>query len=174
MKKKKTIVAIIGASGSGKTVLSLEMKRYGYPVICSYTTRPMRTGEVSGIDHIFVDEKDMPDKSEMLAYTYFGGYHYWAEKKQVDDVLPTLYVIDEKGLIDLKNNYKDEYNIYVVYVTRTNNDVDQNRKDRDNDRVKIDPSEIDLEIYNDYSNVNDFLDHAGKGFAAVLDTIFLD
>ena len=57
MSKKKTIVAIIGASGSGKTVLSLEMKRYGYPVICSYTTRPMRTGEVSGIDHIFVDEK---------------------------------------------------------------------------------------------------------------------
>ena len=71
-----TIVAIVGASGSGKTQLTLYAQRFGYPVICSYTTRPMREGETNGVEHIFVTEDKMPTKDNMLAYTFFGGYHY--------------------------------------------------------------------------------------------------
>lgn len=165
----KTIVAIIGASGSGKTQLSLYANKFGYPVICSYTTRPMREGETNGVEHIFVTEDNMPTKDKMLAYTFFGGYHYWAEKSQVDNELPTLYVIDEKGLIDLKQNYKNEYKIFCVYVTRTDNDVDQKRKDRDNDRVEIDPSDIDMNIVNDYPNLEDFLENEGRKLVMKLD-----
>ena len=105
----------------------------------------------------------------MLAYTFFGGYHYWAEKSQVDNELPTLYVIDEKGLIDLKQNYKNEYKIFCVYVTRTDNDVDQKRKDRDNERVVIDPSDIDMNIVNDYPTLEDFLENEGKRLVMKLD-----
>ena len=158
----KTIVAIVGASGSGKTQLSLYANKFGYPVICSYTTRPMREGETNGVEHIFVTEDKMPTKDKMLAYTFFGGYHYWAENSQVDDNLPTLYVIDEKGLIDLKQNYKNEYKIFCVYVTRTDNDVDQKRKDRDNDRVGIDPSDIDMNIVNDYATLDDFIENGSQ------------
>lgn len=158
----KTIVAIIGASGSGKTQLSLYANKFGYPVICSYTTRPMREGETNGVEHIFVTEDQMPSKDKMLAYTFFGGYHYWSEKSQVDDNLPTLYVIDEKGLVDLKSKYKDEYNIFCVYVTRPNNDVDKKRQERDNDRIKIDPADIDMEIVNNYNSLKKFLEIEGK------------
>ena len=165
----KTIVAIVGASGSGKTQLSLYANKFGYPVICSYTTRPMREGETNGVEHIFVTEDNMPTKDKMLAYTFFGGYHYWSEKSQVDNELPTLYVIDEKGLIDLKQNYKNEYKIFCVYVTRTDNDVDQKRKDRDNDRVGIDPSDIDMNIVNDYPTLEDFLENEGRKLVMKLD-----
>ena len=165
----KTIVAIIGASGSGKTQLTLYAQRFGYPVICSYTTRPMREGETNGVEHIFVAEDNMPTKDKMLAYTFFGGYHYWAEKSQVDDNLPTIYVIDEKGLVDLKFNYKDEYKIFCVYVKRPNNDVDQKRKDRDNDRVGIDPSDIDMNIVNGYPTLEDFLENEGRKLVMKLD-----
>lgn len=158
----KTIVAIIGASGSGKTQLSLYVSKYGFPVICSYTTRPMREGETDGVEHIFVTEDQMPRKDEMLAYTFFGGYHYWAEKSQVDDNLPTLYVIDEKGLVDLKKRSKGEYNIFCVYVTRLNNDVDDTRKERDHDRIEICDDDIDMKIVNDYSSLEDFLENEGK------------
>ena len=158
----KTIVAIVGASGSGKTQMSLYLNRLGYPVICSYTTRPMRKGEINGIDHIFVKEDEMPEKTEMLAYTFFGGYHYWAEKSQVDDKLPTLYVIDEKGLIDLKKNYANDYNIFCVYVTRPDNDVDQKRKDRDKERIEIDQSDIDMTVVNDYPTLDGFLENEGQ------------
>lgn len=165
----KTIVAIVGASGSGKTQLSLYANKFGYPVICSYTTRPMREGETNGVEHIFVTEDKMPTKDKMLAYTFFGGYHYWAEKSQVDDNLPTLYVIDEKGLVDLKSNYKDEYKIFCVYVKRPNNDVDKKRQERDNDRIKIDPADIDMEIVNDYNSLKEFLEVEGQRLVMKLD-----
>ena len=168
----KTIIAIIGASGSGKTQLSLYASHFGYPVICSYTTRPMRESETNGVEHIFVTEDQMPSKDKMLAYTFFGGYHYWAEKAQVDDNIPTLYVIDEKGLVDLKSKYKDEYKIFCVYVTRPNNDVDKERQERDNDRIKIDPSDIDMEIVNDYNSLKEFLEIEGQRLVMKLDIDF--
>lgn len=167
----KTIVAIIGDSGSGKTQLSLYVNRLGYPVICSYTTRPMRKDETDGVDHIFVSDDNMPSKDKMLAYTFFGGYHYWAEKSQVDDKLPTLYVIDEKGLVELKDRYSNEYNIFCVYVTRYNNDVDSERKERDKDRIKLDPLSIDMNIINDYPSLEDFLNVEGKRLVEKLKTL---
>ena len=47
-------------------------------------------------------------------------------------------------------------------MTRTDNDVDQKRKDRDNDRVGIDPSDIDMNIVNDYPTLEDFLENEGR------------
>jgi guanylate kinase len=152
--KKKTIIAIVGPSGSGKTTLSLFLYgRYGIPYVCSYTTRPMRDGEMNGVEHIFVTEDDVPDQSEMIAYTVFGGYQYWATKSQVKDV--TSYVIDEKGLIYLKEKFGDEFNVLTVYVTRENNDTDQSRKDRDNDRIMFDESEYDLVLCNNFLTKSD-------------------
>jgi guanylate kinase len=147
--KKKTIIAIVGPSGSGKTTLSLFLYgRYGIPYVCSYTTRPMRDGEMNGVEHIFATENDVPDRSEMIAYTVFGGYQYWATKSQVKDV--TSYVIDEKGLVYLMEKFGDEFNIFSVYVTRENNDTDQERMDRDNDRILFDESEYDLILHNNF------------------------
>ena len=155
---KKTIIALVGASGSGKTALSMRLKKKGYPVICSYTTRPMREGEIYGVDHIFATDKDVPPIENTLAYTFFGGYHYWASKNQVDDYIPTIYVIDEKGLIDLRSKYKDEYNITCVYITRPYNDVDKERQDRDNGRVSLNDNDIDLRICNNYNDVETFVE----------------
>jgi guanylate kinase len=159
---KRTIIAIVGPSGAGKTTLSLAMYgKYDLPYIASYTTRPMRDGEINGVEHTFVSESDMPDRSEMIAYTYFGGYHYWATKSQVK-YKPTTYVIDERGLIELKERFSNEFNIVSVYVTRINNDVDQERIDRDADRIILDESEYDIVISNHYDNVDDFIKFASK------------
>ena len=149
--KKKTIIAIVGPSGSGKTTISLYLYGiYGIPFVCSYTTRPMREGETDGVEHIFVTDNDVPDKSEMIAYTVFGGYQYWATKSQVKDV--TSYVIDEKGLSYLREKFGDEFNIISVYVTRENNDVDAERLDRDKDRILFDESEYDIVLHNNFAS----------------------
>jgi hypothetical protein len=72
----------------------------------------------------------------------------------------------------LKSKYKDEYKIFCVYVTRPNNDVDNERQERDNDRIKIDPSDIDMEIVNDYNSLKEFLEIEGKRLVMVLDIYF--
>lgn len=75
------LITIIGPSGAGKDTVALMLSAIlGYKVICSYTTRPMREGEVDGKEHYFVKECNV-QKSEMLAYTRYGNYEYWTEKK---------------------------------------------------------------------------------------------
>ena len=87
--------------------------------------------------------------------------------------MPTLYVIDEKGLFELKDKYKDVYNIFTVYVTRPNNDVDQSRKDRDRDRITLSADDIDLKIVNNYPDVKSFLDNETLKLVRILDDLYL-
>lgn len=158
MKTKKTIIiAIVGPSGSGKTTLSLYLNEYlRIPAICSYTTRPMRPGEKNGREHIFV--KDFPhDPAETLAYTFFGGYHYWTMPEQVEGFQLCTYVIDEKGLLELKEKWSDKFEILSIYIVRPNNDgIDRERLDRDRDRICINPDEYDVTVRND-KDLNSFL-----------------
>lgn len=159
---KRTIIAIIGESGTGKTSLSLYLnEHYGIPYVCSYTTRDKRIDEIDSVDHNFVKIEDMPSKEDMLAYTYFGGNHYWAEKNQIQDI-PTTYVIDEKGIMDLKERHGSEFDIICIYIKRTNNPVDIKRRGRDKERITINESLYDLVIENNYSTKEEFCKNASE------------
>lgn len=144
------LICIVGESGSGKTTIAQLMEKYGIPTIHSYTTRPMREGEKDGVEHIFIDAEEMPDKEEMLAYTKFGGYEYFALKSQVKKPLCT-YVIDEDGLINLNNEHGKDYMIYSMYVERKDNKVDEERKERDKGRTVIPPEKYSYIFHNDLS-----------------------
>lgn len=114
--EKLKIMCIIGGSGCGKTLASLHLKYHkDANVICSYTTRPPRETEVEGRDHHFIDI--VPDKTELIAYAHFGGHYYYATKWQVFGPC-TVYVIDEKGLENLRQDFGDVYDIYTVLIKR--------------------------------------------------------
>lgn len=148
------IIAIVGPSGSGKTTMANIMQENGIPTIVSYTTRPMREGEANGREHWFVDEKQIPPKSEMLAYTKFGGYEYWAKCSQVKKLC--TYVIDEVGLRELIKEYGWRYIIFSIYLDRTletrlQDGIDEERCNRDKEREQIDSSEYNCTINNHYT-----------------------
>lgn len=149
--KKKKILCIVGESGAGKTLVSLHLKyKLGANVICSFTTRPPRETEVEGRDHHFIDI--VPPKDQMLAFTVFGKYKYYALKSQVYGPL-TVYVIDEDGLVDLIENHGNEYEIYSIYIKRRwglkrRSGVDITRIQRDRCRTKIDLSFYNFVIEN--------------------------
>lgn len=150
MDKKLKIMCIVGESGCGKTLASLHLKyKLGANVICSFTTRPPRPTEVEGRDHHFIDI--VPDMSELIAYTRFAGNIYYAAKWQVFGPC-TVYVIDEKGLALMKEDYSDEYDIYTVLLKRKklkrrHAGVTLSRMNRDIERV-IDENDYDYVVEN--------------------------
>lgn len=150
---KPLIICIVGASGSGKTTASLILqKQFDWNTVVSYTTRPMRKGEINGVDHWFVST--VPDKDKMCAYTKFGGYEYWTLWEQFKSIYPSVYVIDEKGLIDLQSKEQSPFSFNLMTIKMKRNDleaIEQDRKDRDKERISLPDSFYDYIINNNGS-----------------------
>ena len=144
------LITITGPSGAGKdTVARILSEMGGYQVLCSYTTRPKREGEIDGVEHHFVEKCDVPH-DKMLAYTQYGGYEYWTTIDQVTD--RTIYVIDEDGLKSLCKKFPD-IELFKIFVsarenTRLYRGVSQERIDRDKQRELMPLSFYDAVIFN--------------------------
>ena len=150
---KQKIIAIMGPSGAGKdTVANILSIALNIPLLCSFTTRPMRDGEVNGKEHFFVKECKTP-KEKMLAYTEYGGYEYWTEIDQVKDA--AIYVIDERGFLGICENFPDIelMSIYVAAKPETLKDrgIAPERTNRDEYRVSLDINSFDYVISNNSS-----------------------
>lgn len=157
------LITIIGPSGAGKdTVARMLSEMGGYKVLCSYTTRPKRDGEIDGVEHHFVDKCDVPH-DKMLAYTKYGGYEYWTTIDQVTD--KAIYVIDEDGLKALRKKFPDiEFFSICVSAresTRLCRGVSQERMDRDNKRKCLPLSFFNAVIFNNDSR-GDLLDEVQR------------
>ncbi|MFW5563451.1 MAG: guanylate kinase [Prevotella sp.] len=147
---KTVILCIIGASGSGKTTIEGKLVRYRpgtYNRIVSHTTRPMREDEVQGREHIFTTPDERPPREQMLAYTRYGEYEYWADEADIVPDCVNTYVIDVDGYHYLKEHFGDRYDIRVMYVRRRNNTVDSERRNRDRGRLTLNAEDVDV-LYN--------------------------
>lgn len=147
------LITITGPSGAGKdTVARMLSDLGGYKVLCSYTTRPKREGEIDGVEHHFVEKCDV-QHDKMLAYTQYGGYEYWTTIDQVTD--KAIYVIDEDGLKVLCKKFPDIelFNICVSAQegTRLRRGVSQERMDRDKKRKRLPLSFFNAVIFNNDS-----------------------
>lgn len=152
----KEILCIVGESGSGKTMAQEYISQmYSIYLIESYTTRPRRTPDEKG--HTFVNEEyfSTVKEEDMIAYTKFGDFHYWCEKKNVED--KNIYVIDEDGLNMLKKNFGKEYSIHSLKIN-TNNEqkrlrgISPERIARDEGRFVMTDKDFDFVINNNHSS----------------------
>ena len=147
------LITITGPSGAGKdTVARMLSEMGGYKVLCSYTTRPKRDGEIDGVEHHFVEKCNVPH-DKMLAYTMYGGYEYWVTIDQLTD--EAIYVIDEAGVKDLCERFPD-IELFKICVsaresTRLSRGVSQDRIDRDKQRKLMPLSFYDEVIFNNDS-----------------------
>lgn len=115
------MLVILGESGSGKSTLEKYIIENTYfKKAISYTTRPMRNGEVNGVDYYFVDEDEF-NKLESEGFfletaSYSANWRYGLPKSECTN--DRIAILTPKGLRKVKEYIKDnqELHIYSVYL----------------------------------------------------------
>lgn len=117
---------LVGHSASGKDYMAMELQKLGYTKSVSYTTRPIRKGEVNGIDYNFIsidDFKKMIDDDKMYNYEVFKGDWYYGDSIDNWDK-DTLFIKNTMGVNKIKKEDRDK--CIVIYL----NIPEQIRRDR--------------------------------------------
>ena len=103
------IIAIIGRSGSGKSTLAKELAiDLNANIIKSFTTRDLRDEYDDHTQSTHQQyEIDKNNNKAIAIYESKYGHVYWSTTDQVVQNMVNIYVIDYKGLIQLRNFYKE-------------------------------------------------------------------
>lgn len=151
VKRDGVLFVISAPSGAGKTTLCKEIVDIipGLRHSVSYTTRPMRKGEVDGVDYHFVDAQTF---AGMVAVDAFAE---WAEVhgNRYGTVLATLDVarqagcdllldIDCQGAVQLKSKQAHGVNIFILPPSMT--ELGRRLRERQSDSDAV----IDLRLAN--------------------------
>jgi len=171
------VLVLSGPSGAGKSSLikKIENDIGDYYFSISTTTRPMREGEVEGIDYYFVSKeefiKDIEDDNFLEHATVHGNY-YGTSLKPVRKALSkgklVIFDIDVQGNMAIKNRLGDITT--SVFITPPSlSELESRLKNRSTDsdeviigRLKMAKREIQRISEYDYLVVNDDLDVAAK------------
>ncbi len=178
------ILVLSGPSGAGKSSLikkiSDDIGDYYFSI--STTTRPIREGEVDGVDNFFVSkeefEKDI-EADNFLEYATVHGNYYGTSLKPVREALNkgqlVLFDIDVQGNDIVQNRMGDL--ITSVFISTPTLSILKNRLESratdsqeiiDN-RIKMAKKEIQRISEYDYLIVNDVLDEAAEKLKTIVD-----
>ena len=107
------IYCILGMSGTRKTTIARRVaKELKIPLVISYTSRPIRSGETQDVDYHYVDNKHFDENKddfiEMREYEVYDGsiWKYGYKKSSFNDKNKDyLVVIETEGYKAFKNYF---------------------------------------------------------------------
>ena len=113
------IVALIGESGSGKdSVLREFLIRYPEcHKIINHTSRPMREGEVQGVNYHYVSSEEFNKfiwNHDLVENACFNGWYYGTSKTALDENKINIGVFNPKGVEQLLEN--EDCDVLVLWV----------------------------------------------------------
>ena len=118
-----TLFIVSAASGAGKTSLvrALIERLEGLQVSISHTTRPMRPGEVDGMNYHFVNEPqfiDMENSGAFLEYAKVFNHRYgtsasWV-KAALDRGTDVILEIDWQGARQITQKHPEAVGIFII------------------------------------------------------------
>lgn len=114
------IIALIGEAGSGKdrTMQAVLEADPSLHEIISCTTRPMRQGEINGVNYYYYSLTEFKNKinsEEMLEYTIFNNWFYGTSYDSVREDMINIGVFNPDGIKSLLN--RNDCNVIVFYIT---------------------------------------------------------
>ncbi len=176
------IIVLLGASGSGKSIIENELAiHHGFEKIISYTTRKSRDGEINGKDYYFTNNQTF---NEMLKDGLFAEYNEYTQGRMYGTLISDyaddnkVVVLTPNGLRQLKQKCPKD-NIFTVFVkaslgTRIKRYIDRcgvnefNFDDKNEIAARVDRDfgmllglerEVELVIENnENSNINDVVE----------------
>ena len=116
------IIVISGASGVGKSTILTEVMKARQDLVFSVsaTTRPMRPGEVEGVNYHFISREsflDMVRKGEFLEYDEHHDNLYGTLFSAVKDATEKGHVvldIEPNGAMNVRRKYPDAILIFIM------------------------------------------------------------
>ncbi|MCX7876960.1 MAG: guanylate kinase [Melioribacteraceae bacterium] len=124
MKLNKPKLFVFSApSGSGKTTIVKDVLKSfpDFVFSISATTRKRRTSEKNGVDYFFISEEEFLNKinnNEFVEWEKFYDYYYGTLKSQIEENikngLNTVFEVDVKGALSIKNYYPDAVLIFIA------------------------------------------------------------
>ncbi len=163
------IYIIVGNSGSGKSTLAYDLQKSGFNRIITYTTRPMRMGEINGKDYVFISKSEFLkkyDNNEFIGPTKYAGNFYGTLKSDLIEAeknsTPAVIIVDINGIEKIKEQFPKSVCIYLY----ASDEVLEKRMKKRNDEKALIEKRLD-EVY-DYSKICDYSIDAKKGEEEVL------
>lgn len=182
-KKNGELIIISGTTCAGKdtVVKKILEKNNNVCKSISYTTRPIRPGEINGKNYYFVTKEEFEEKiknDDFLEYAQVQyGEYYGTPKKEVIELLESgkdvILVIDVQGAEILKDKYPDTLLIFILApsMSEIKKRLISRRtetKEQIIERFKIAYNEInEVNKYN-YVVVNDDLDSCVEKVNAII------
>ena len=176
----KKIILLVGGSGTGKDLVANIMhNEHTIRKIVSYTTRPIRDGEMNGREHYFLPKISNNHYKEtvedIFAYTLYGENEYFTTVSQINEMLTlndeVIYIIDEAGVEHIKES-GNSLNLDVVLINITRDVARRLRSGVSNERMERDSSRIKSKIVYDYViNNNGTIDALKKRIGDIVKSI---
>jgi guanylate kinase len=120
---KGKLVVIVAPSGTGKSTMIKRLKEDLPSLVesVSYTTRPMRPGEVHGKSYFFIDREkflEMRTADEFLEWAEVHGNFYGTSKHFVENALDEgkhlLFDLDVQGTDAMKSYFGERANVIFI------------------------------------------------------------
>lgn len=181
------LYVIIGKTCSGKTVIVEKLKEHGLKKVVTYTTRPMRKGEVNGIDYHFISEDEFKRKIDELFFmeyktyqTINGEWYYGTSFESIENTSNEDYaiILTPNGYMDFLNHSSAKHKSFYIYANNATimkrlkkrkdlNDSPERRLENDNKDFKGLENMVDKIVFNNEEHdikevVNKILEYMEK------------
>lgn len=116
---RQILITVAGRNSAGKSLIAKKVAEVlGLNVVKSYATRKPRPEELEkgleNCDHIFVSDEEYDKLENITAETEINGVRYCTTQEILDN--SDIYVIDPKGIKDLKERCGSRYKLLQFYI----------------------------------------------------------
>ena len=183
LNERGLLIVLSGPSGVGKGTVRkalFDMEDHDLTYSVSMTTRPMREGEVDGVDYYFVSKEDFEKRiseNGFLEYEEFFGNYYGTPRDKVEQQLDlgheVVLEIEVQGALKVRNQIKDAVFIFLVPPSKKalkDRLISRGTEDDQTINSRLEKAEKEFQVAHkyDYIVVNDDVYNAADRILAII------